>query len=267
MSNHDPIHSIVTIDFLPPRFREESARRKADAWRALVVALFISLILAAGWRQRQTRRTLTAELQLVNEQHAAVETRLHRLTELQGKLNRLQTQAELVTYLQHPWPRTQILAAVVEPLPQAITLNEIRFYQETSVPNPLLAAQPPKPKSERDAQGQLATADPAQHDLEKLRGAQQHRTTVVTLSGVTNDVAALHFYLGKLAEHRLIAKAELRSLERSERGTAGSSLFRARLLVRPPYGWPGGPGAPEREALAPLANHSAHEQPLYADTQ
>lgn len=263
MTNVDLQLPLIDIDFLPEKYREENARRKEKGWRYVVIGVFSVLVLLAGSLQQTLRHNLAAELKLVGQQHESAETRMSRLTQLQKDQIHERRRAELVNYLNHPWPRTQILAAVVEPLPKSIRLSEIRLSHE--------AQQQPGARAER-ASSKLAAAttsapakDPVQQDLEQLRSEGENRATMVTLSGETTDLAALHFYLGKLGEHRLIAKAELRSLERSQRD-AERSLFRARLTIRAPYGAPDGPSPPaevaaaagQNRATAPLSTLSSH---------
>ncbi len=248
---------LIDLDFLPQKYREENARRRAHAARLAVVGLLAGLVLLAGWMQRRTRLALESEMQLVDQQHAAAQARVDRLTELQRQLVERTARAELITLLRHPWPRSQVLAAVVEPLPQAIRLDEIRLAQETNLqrPSPSDRAAPTKKKTDE----QPEALDPAKQDLKTLRAEQQDKVLVVLLGGETSDVAALHFYLARLAKHRLIAKAELRSLERAN-GQDTKSAFRARLLVRTPYGWPGGPTPGAEPATGKLAAHNATQQ-------
>src|SRR4029079_18030302 len=100
------------IDFLPPRYRERHQQRRAFAWEIAVVVFFGLLIAAAAaWQVHQRWQ--------VGRQMAALEGRFQEAVDLQGKQEQLQSRlsaisevAELYLYLEHPWPRTQVLHAI-----------------------------------------------------------------------------------------------------------------------------------------------------------
>ena len=51
-------------------------------------------------------------------EYAAAQTQVRELSTLQIADRRAGHEASLFTYLEHPWPRTQLLAEVVRPLPE-----------------------------------------------------------------------------------------------------------------------------------------------------
>ena len=232
------------IDFLPARYREKNAQRKTQAWRGVVLAAFVAL-LAAGWLgQIEIRMLVETQLDDVRGQYDHITEQGKKLAALQAELREARAEAELITYLRHPWPRTQLLAAIAAPLSDAITLRKLTIHQEESAGSSLgalAAAIPPSPGAAADAKAAEAALPPAERTLKKLRAAFDEAPLAVTLEGVSRDSASLHVYIGKLAESDWFSAAELRSVERLQSENPGAMRFVARLIVRPGYGHPKDP--------------------------
>lgn len=236
------------IDFLPSEYREEDRQRRWYERRILLLAGLAAMIAAAAWGQ--SHRTLRLRVQLASCQPActaAAQTR-ENLNQLQSQLQLARTSADLVTYLRHPWPRTRILAALLDPLP-----NDIRFEDLEIVWEAPAGAKPARlrsPAAQEEKEGELAALAPPARDLERLRDQTDPQQTVVTITGVTSDSAALHEYLSALGRERLFSKAQLQS-SGIDRSDPTWIRFSVALVVRPGYGQPGGPSGadarPSRE--------------------
>lgn len=230
------------VDFLPTQYRQQYLRRRNQPWQAVVALAFFALLVGAGFAQHRQRQRIESDLEAVELQYQTALKRQQRLSELQQRLTDVRAEAELLAYLRHPWPRTQLLAAVVAPLPDEITLEQIQIRR----------AAPQQPSGERRSRGEaeneqqkLAALAPAARDLAELREELDGAQTVVTLAGITRQSAPLHRYLGELAQHPLIAKTELGAIENVEGADEPTLRFEVTLLVRPGYGQPGGPTASE----------------------
>jgi hypothetical protein len=232
------------IDFLPQKYREQTAQRKAQRWRLLVVVGF-GLVLAIGaYGQQRLRQKAGEQLALVRAHYDASTAQAAQLAGIETDLRRERTTADLATYLRHPWPRTRIIDAVLSPLPESITLRKLQIQRETAPPSALRDPKPIHPA------GEAAPKDlrsPSQKDLDRLRELYDTAPTVVTLEGMTNDQARLHSYLGKLAEGNFFSKTALVSLESASEAGSGMSKFRARLNVRAGWGQSGGPNPAEQK--------------------
>jgi hypothetical protein len=233
------------VDFLPARYREKNAQRKTQAWRGGVAAAFAGL-LAAGWLgQLEIRSLVQAQLDDVRRQYDHVTDQGRKIAALQSELREARAEAELLTYLRHPWPRTQLLASIAAPLTEAITLRKVAIRQEEKFASPLAApavANAAAPGGElADAKAAAAALPRAERTLKKLREALDEAPLTVTLEGVSRDSAALHVYVGKLAESEWFSEAELRSVERLADDQPAALRFVARLVVRPGYGHPRNP--------------------------
>jgi hypothetical protein len=250
------------IDFLPVEFHQTHAQKRWQPWRAIVMTVVAVLIMGGVASQHLRRRHLEIALEQVLPAHQNALRQQARLAGLQAGLQRIKADAELVTYLHHPWPRTRIIEALLDPLPPQVTLEHLEIHREAATSKnashvPPLPAAPQDKAAEAKAQEALS---PAQNDLKQLRSACDSQQTTIAMSGVTTDSDALHEYLGRLAQARLVAKAELVSMEReSESGTpqgAGQPAsvdlvrFHASLTVKPGYGQPGGPNGHSHDDTA-----------------
>lgn len=238
------------IDFLPVEYRQKHARRQAQPWQVLVVIAMVSLIAAAAFVQHYRRVRVENDLAVLNPVYDAAVNQQARLAEAQKQLKLVEASAELCTYLHHPWPRTQLLSALVAPLPDAITLQQVQIIHEAiPVAAPAPDARPPAdPKAEEERTKELA---PAQRDLAKLRARVDSQQTVVVLTGTATEAAALHRYIGELDATDIFDKAELDCFNSIDNNKNGAVLqFRAVLAVHPGYGQPGGPTGPEKAEVA-----------------
>ncbi|MDZ7617889.1 MAG: hypothetical protein U1E05_12870 [Patescibacteria group bacterium] len=198
----------------------------------------------AAAAQQRNRNRLQSELAEVEPHYAQAVAQRAKLDALQIELRTARAEAALLTYLRHPWPRTQLLKALLSPLPDDVVLGRLEISTEgTRTPRaapPLVQAGPePAPSS----------IPPAELDLAGLRQRNDALETVMRLSGTTTDGAALHRYLGALARNALFRRVELEAIESPEGRTDGPPQFQATIVVTPGYGQPGGPTGPEPDAI------------------
>jgi hypothetical protein len=220
------------IDFLPDRLRVNRRENKTRLlWFAGVACCVIALGIASSL-QYATRRRLTADLALAGHAYYTAQIEIQQLARARAELDAVQDEAELLTYLRHPWPRTQIIAALLAPLPETVTLTELQIARETPVQTKLGRIQREVGPEGTGQQPDKRT--PARRDLERLRQAVDELQTVVLLEGTTTDGAALHRYLSDLGQAPLFTSIELGLLEIGE--NAGLTRFKVRLNVRSGYG-------------------------------
>ncbi len=231
------------IDFLPRRFHEQVAARRARIWRVTLLVSFGLVVCLAGTGQYLFYRSAKADLEGVFSQHAAAVDKAAKLAQLQRDLDEARQFAALYTYLQHPWPRSQLLAAVTRNLPASVTITELSVSDEIQ---PALAA---GGAAQVPAAAEQETPDQAaRRDLHALRGRHDTTRCVVQLTGVTTDAAALHLFVMVLGNSSLFAEAKLDSLEAIRGGKDRHiSRFLVQLVVRPGYGQPDGPSGPPPE--------------------
>jgi hypothetical protein len=235
------------LDFLPLEYRQKHARRRVQPWRVVVVAAFLALLAVAVFSQHQQRRQVEGDLAAILPLYDEAVREKTCLAEIHSRMQTANSEAELFTYLRHPWPRTQLLTAVLAPLPDAIKLQQFHVAREAPQGQ---ASAGQRPGTDKKAEEEKAAKlPPAQRDLNLLREELDKTQTFVRIAGTAKESAALHRYLGDLAKSDLFSKAELRSIERIEGSTATALRFQATLVVRPGYGQPGGPGKATEAAV------------------
>lgn len=240
------------IDFLPLEYHQKSAERRQRPWRTVVVLGFAALVGAATMLDLQRRQRLRNDLEAIQPLHEKAIAQMARLADLQVQVRSARAESDLYTYLRHPWPRTQILSALLAPLPDEIVIEELTIHQEraanreTTSPTSKPEPRRPDPKAE---EAELARLPAAARDLKRLHAEYDARQSVAILTGQAAESAALHRYLGELGKNDLFRKVQLRSFETTQ-GERGPTLrFVAVITVRPGYGQPGGPTV-GKQALA-----------------
>jgi len=222
------------IDFLPPRYREQHVQRRNFLWRVVVLGAYLGLLALGSVAQRAKLGNLQAELAQAQQQLTEAQQYAAQLAQTEQRLSRDRAAAQLVTYLQHPWPRTQVLAAILPRVPDSIYLTELRLYPlaQQSSSTPFWQ----RPTADRKDQDQ-PPAPPALADRQRLREERSAIITVVQINGVAHDQAVLHTYLQRLAEDELFSAVELISIESlRDDGNIQGCAFEVCLKLRPGYG-------------------------------
>ena len=124
------------IDFLPIEYRQRVRQRQSQSWRIVVAAAMIGLVAAAAITQHYRWRRVRADLADVTPAYVAAVNLQSRLAGVQRQLDQARACAELYTYLRHPWPRTQLLTAMLGPLPEEITLQRVQILREPADASP-----------------------------------------------------------------------------------------------------------------------------------
>ncbi|MDH3716565.1 MAG: PilN domain-containing protein [Planctomycetota bacterium] len=225
--------SVQQIDFLPAHYHEEYARRRTQASRILVICIFAAALPTASLYQYRLRLSVDRQLAEIDQHHSESQADALRLARLNGKLSEENAMAQLAVFLKHPWPHTQILAAIIEPLPESMSLDEVIIHRDKTATK--------GPATEKGTGKKAATTMlPAAEDLQTLKKQAEGRL-VVRLTGLSVDSRQLHDYLSSLGRHQLFTQVELDSMESepSRDGQKSIARFEAHLVVQPGYGMPG----------------------------
>jgi hypothetical protein len=230
------------LDFLPIEYHQRHARQQVQPWRIAVVVAFVALLAGGIYLQHRQKQRVRQELAMLMPCYEDAVRRANRLTELQAKLRDAQSEAELLTYLRHPWPRTQLLAAVLLPLSKEITISGLQISRE-AIPETTVVEQR-SPADRKSQEASTAKMSSAQRDLGRLREEFDKARTILRVAGVTIEPVPLHRYLSALAKCNLFAKAQLTSIEGHEGPNGNALQFHATIVVKPGYGQPDGPVGP-----------------------
>jgi Tfp pilus assembly protein PilN len=221
------------IDFLPSRYRERTQLRRVMMWRIAALVVLAATIAVAHGSQLAVRRSAAKQLAALGPQYQAALETSARLQQLQNELAANEHYAALYTYLEHPWPSTQILVAITQTLPESLTLTEIRLQHQQSTKTGTAPDNNPAVTS---------TVPPPSKDLQSLRDEMDGAKYVVTVHGLTTDVSALQEYVSGFQRSPFFASAKLESIESlKELEGPQISRFEMHLEIRPGYGQPGGP--------------------------
>lgn len=259
-----------TVDFLPTRYHENDVRRKATAWRYMLLLTFGGAILAATFGQLAVKRSVQVSLDELRSQHREAAAIKETATQLEGELLQTEEIAALYTYLRHPWPRSQLLAQVTRSLPETVVIGELEISRRVDSAG-TNTGRPTPPVLDNNTSG----ASPAKQDLQGLRDANDDKPTVLFITGTASDPVALNHYVAALGLVPLFESAKLTSLEainvpgEEPSGAVETvervvSQFEVVIRVRPGYGVSGGPTAP-MPAAEQVAQHTA--RPDVTETQ
>ncbi len=236
------------VDFLPAEYRQRHARQRRQVLRNLTMGAAGLLVVLVAFHQHRAFRLAERELAAVKPQYQVALQQTQQLGQLQAELLPARAEAELFVYLRHPWPRSQIISALLAPLPDEVCFTLLEIRRRTP---PVRSRQERAfPVEQLPEAGTPQELPPASRDLQHFRQRFDKAETVVAMQGITTDIAAVHRYLGDLNRARWFLRAELESLE-ADRAAGQSMLqFQATLVVRPGYGLPGGPSRPPQHLVA-----------------
>ncbi|HZZ73469.1 MAG TPA: PilN domain-containing protein [Pirellulales bacterium] len=254
--------SLFHLDFLPVHYREKKVQRQTNVWRASVVALVVGALATALVCQISLKYQAQRELKDLQPRYLGAQMATQHLKDLQHRLKLETEKAELYVYLQNPWPRTQLMAAVRAEMPSQVTLKELRITREAPPVTTVATPERPRPKSKTEEAADVAKLSPAARDLKKMREDFDRQLTVVALSGVATDEQQLRQYLKQLGQNDLFTKVEWGPVEQSDAEQSAGMKFAVRLTVRPGYDQLGGPqAAPEQAALEPAVAGDSNKPP------
>lgn len=239
------------VDFLPNDYRRQAADRRWKVWLAILLAIHAGVLGIVTTLQHLERSSVERRYTLLRVPFEQAQAADKRLAELRVEMVESNDLAEFYTYLRHPWPRTQILSALIEKLPPEVTLSEVTVQREQSqddldrkrgrpknVPALKKEEGQPKPPSLRQA-------------LKELRSEIDRARTIVHIRGIATDNPALHRSIADLTNSRLFTKVDLESMDSMhDELTPGATTFEMRLELLPGYGQPNGPKGPASEDLA-----------------
>jgi Tfp pilus assembly protein PilN len=217
------------IDFLPESYRQRRLQRRAHVWEIGTVALFGLIIAATASVQLTQRWRMASQIKDADADHRTALEVQKQLADLQSQLAQKTQVAELYSYLEHPWPRTQVLHAVSDCLDEGLSLTRLSIARE---------------------QGQYAAAtgeakeeelSPAQQDLKRLQAEYDQRSTVVTIAGTADDARQVHAFIDRLSASTLLKGVKLESVENQDQPEGRHTMFRLRGTLKPAYGQAGGP--------------------------
>jgi hypothetical protein len=230
---------MIDIDFLPIQYHQKNAYRQAKPWQIIVVTSFLGLVALLTISQNVHRQFVERQLADLTPTYEMALGQERQLADVKAQLKRMACEAELITYLRHPWPKSQLLSALLSRLPEEITLQQLQITREAENSNATSDRRPAMVVGNSADQQKITS--PAERDLQTLQNQSEGKQIVIILTGATANSAALHHYLDEMQSNSLFAKAELGSVTSAGETSGAAIQFHAKLVVKPGYGQPGNP--------------------------
>lgn len=226
------------IDFLPQSYRRQRHLRQARMWWMMMLLLMVAVTASTSLAQWNMRRSVVAQLAAIEPRRAVAIDHDTQLATLQKQLSETRELASLYTFLEHPWPRSRVLAAIVEPVPESVRIASLTFRAETQK----IAEEEEVVSRSRKEKKTVVKHAPARIDLSKLHTLAMSQKHIVHLSGEAQNIAELHAFVDQLGQHPLIASASLKSLGAADlNANVQVARFDVELHLAPAYGMQGGP--------------------------
>lgn len=240
------------IDFLPAEIVRQRVRHTEGRCRLLIALLVVVLMAGSSAHQSLRRRQVARQIEALTPAYQAARQQQRQLKQFRVTSARLEETAALCTFLEHPWPRSQILAHLLLQVPSSIRLTTVRVSADPSAPRAARAASSTQLAAPETVEADAA--DAARRDFEALREQVAERPGVMEIIGTTTDAAALHTLLNQLCKSPLLASARLVSLAAANEDR-DQLRFTVRVELSRAYGLPGGPSpATTRLAQRPEGN-------------
>src|SRR5262245_39334732 len=153
------------LDFLPAGYRESNARRFHRVWHMALAALLAACCSAITAFQLWQQYEIGCDIAAIQPAYAGTAALTARLNDARMRLEGEGVEARLITYLGHPWPKSQVLDAVIRPLNEAITLSEIRVSREPLATTPAASRRGPAPVIASTGPTQPARGTAAERDF------------------------------------------------------------------------------------------------------
>jgi len=241
---------MYSIDFLPDDYHRQASDRRLHVWLAILLTVFGGFVGIVGLQQHLMWQNLERQFQVIQIPFSQAELANQRVAELREQLAEANDLAELYTYLRHPWPRTRILATLIEALPPEISLSEVTIerVELDGAGKDQRRRTPTRASPDAETETKPLTV---RRMLDELRHELDATSTVVHARGVTTDNSALHRCIAALNDSWLFTKVQLESLDSMEDEHAPrSATFEISLEVLPGYGQPGGPERASTDRIA-----------------
>lgn len=248
------------INFLPESFNHQRTLRHARHWWLGVGVLFGLIISAAASGQWVLRRSLEAQLRSIEPQYLLAQQQQAEIKQLTANKRQSEELAALYSYLEYPWPKTQLLSAISQPQPESIQLLSLNILEQAD-------ALPAIRSGDGDTNHTTGGGDKTQEItpqsvLAELRGEHDRRRTILELSGEAENAKELHDYVDSLAKSPVFASASLKGLESTQGdSTKKVSKFEIRVVVQPGHGQPGSPTRNARPAEVAVTRMPGNREP------
>lgn len=216
------------IEFLPKKYREKRKSHNFQLSRLLLIVVVVAGMSAVLLYQLASLRAVKLQIAAIDPQHEQVMQLMQEVERRRAEVAVKRHHAKLLTFLDHSYPKSQIIAAIANPLPTEITISRLKVTVEQLA---VTGAKPVSEKGKKAPQGH-----PMQLDLKQLIDeAKSHRCTV-EVEGTTDDTSCLYTFLASLHQAEIIESAKLESIDPHQKADGSEfSNFTAHVKVKRGY--------------------------------
>lgn len=198
--------TVNEIEFLPKRFREKQRHSNIKVSRWLVLSLLLGVMALVSLCQLASLHHVRGQLATLKTQHDRIAALLQEVDKSRSRLTQMRHHARLQAFLDHPYPKSQIIAEVTNPLPAEIVITRIELART------LRAADGTRAVAE-NASDQGKKGHPMELDLKQLVSESERRQCTLEIEGTTSDTSSLYTFLATLHESDIVQSAKLESID------------------------------------------------------
>lgn len=216
------------IEFLPKKYREKRKGHNFQVSRILLIVILVASMSAVLLYQLAALHSVNLQVAALDGQHEKVMQLMQEVELRRAEVAVKRHHAKLLTFLDHPYPKSQIIAAIANPLPTEITITRLQVSVEQMAGN---HAKPPSEKGKEAPKGH-----PMELDLKQLIDETKARRCTVEVEGTTDDTSCLYTFLASLHQAEIIESAKIESIDPHQK-TDGSefSNFTAHVKIKRGY--------------------------------
>lgn len=194
------------IEFLPKRFREKQRHSNVNISRWFVLSLLLGGMSLVSLYQFASLQHAKGQLATLKTHHERITELLQEVEQSRSNLARMRHHARLQTFLDHSYPKSQVVAVVTNPLPPEIVIKRIEIARIQ------LATDVTRAVSENSSD-QMQQGHPMELDLKQLITECKGRHCTLEMEGTTSDTSSLYTFLAALHESNIIRSAKLESID------------------------------------------------------
>ncbi|MFN3151616.1 hypothetical protein [Bremerella sp.] len=216
------------IEFLPKKYREKRKSHNFQVSRLLLIVVIVASMSAVLLYQLAALHSVHREVAMLDEKHSKVMQLMQDVERRRVEVAVKRHHARLLTFLDHLYPKSQVIAAIANPLPAEITLTRLQVSVEQ------IAAANAKPASEKGKA--TPQGHPMELDLKQLIDETKSRRYTVEVEGTTDDTSCLYTFLASLHQAEIIESATIESIDPQQRSDGSEfSNFTAHVKFKRGY--------------------------------
>ncbi|MEW4451309.1 hypothetical protein AB1L30_01360 [Bremerella sp. JC817] len=213
------------IEFLPKKYREKRTRSSSNISRLVLAAVVVGVMVTVVIFQLAKLHTLNVQVASLDKQHERISQLMQEVDRKRAEVTALRHHANLLAFMDHPYPKSQVIASITNPLPADIVLTRIQLTTQQTGPPVVRGA---KEKGSVEPKG-----DPLKGDLEKLITELRNERCSIELEGTTRDSSLLYQFLADLHQSEVVESAKIESIDPQQNPDGSeSSTFTAHVRIK-----------------------------------